>query len=246
MSEVYDAIAKEYQDSKMLPFRRFSEEPTLLQLLDGIKGFSVLDIACGEGIYSRRMKKLGARHVVGIDISPEMIALARKMEANEPLDITYEVHDASISRTFGDFDIVVASYLFNYAQSKAQLVAFCANIFKNLRPGGRVVGMNDNPANDPQHYALYRPYGFTKSAPLPRKEGDPVTYTFYNADGTDFSFDNFFLNPDTYASVFREAGFKSFRWVPPIVTKEGMERHGAAYWQLYLQDPPVIGFEAVK
>lgn len=246
MTEVYDDIAKAYQESKYLPFRRFSEEPTLTRLLGNLEGQSVLDLACGEGIYSRRMRQLGAKKVVGVDISPEMIALAEKLEVGTPLGITYAVHDVSIPHSFGEFDIVVASYLLNYARSKAELTAFCQNIFANLRPGGRVIGMNDNPANDPANYPRFRPYGFTKSAPDPRLEGSAVTYTFYNPDGTSFSFDNFFLEPKTYDEVFRACGFRSFQWEHPDVTSEGIERHGKEFWEVYRADPPVMGFVATK
>src|SRR5690606_12242547 len=111
--------------------------------------------------------------------------------------INYQVKDASKLGKLGEFDLVVASYLLNYAQTKEQLLNFCLNIFQNLKSGGRVVGMNDNPANDTENYPLFRKYGFTKSSPNPRKEGDKVTYTFYNPDGTFFQFDNYYLHPSS-------------------------------------------------
>ncbi len=243
---VYDAIAKEYQDSKQLPFRRFAEEPTLLKLLGDIRDLSVLDLACGEGIYARRMKALGAGKIVAVDISSEMIALAKSIENEKKQGIEYLVYDAAKMPKVGEFDLVLASYLLNYADTKDLLLAFCRCIHKNLKPGGRVVGMNDNPANHTENYPLFKPYGFTKSSPVPRHDGDAITYTFHNTDGTSFHFDNFYLSPKHYDDAFREAGFSSFQWRGPFVTAEGIERHGQEYWRLFEKDPPVIGFEARK
>ncbi len=51
--------------------------PNLLRLMDIQKGQHVLDLACGEGFFSRRFARLGAR-VISADISKELIAIAKK------------------------------------------------------------------------------------------------------------------------------------------------------------------------
>ena len=61
----YDAFAKEYQDSKQLPFRTYAEQPLLFELIGNVAGKAVLDLGCGEGIYSRKLKSIGAATVVG-------------------------------------------------------------------------------------------------------------------------------------------------------------------------------------
>lgn len=240
----YDAIAKDYQDSKQLPFRRYAEGPMLLKLLGDIEGLSILDLACGEGIYARRFKNLGAKSVLGVDISQEMIALAKKAEQEDPLGIDFVVGDALNLGRVGEFDVVVGSYLLNYARTPHELSAFCATIAANLKPGGRFVGMNDNPANDVAHYPLFRPYGFIKSSPQPRRDGSPVTYTFYQQDGSHFSFDNYYLAPTHYEKAFESAGLKAFQWHKPEVTPDGREKMGPDYWNLFEKDPPVVGLEA--
>ena len=76
MSE-YDQIAKQYRDSKLLPFRDYIESYTLFKLaslkladfkLDGaLAGKTVLDLACGEGHYARRFMRAGAAEVLGVE-----------------------------------------------------------------------------------------------------------------------------------------------------------------------------------
>ena len=144
----------------------------------------------------------------------------------------------------GDFDLVTAMYLLNYAASKEQLLAFTKSAYAQLKTGGRFVGFNDNIAADIATYPRSRKYGFIKEAPLQRKEGDAIRYTFFNADGTEFQFNNFYLQPTTYDAAFLEAGFKSFRWVQPQLDPSQQER--AVYWQDFLTDAPLIGFVAEK
>jgi ubiquinone/menaquinone biosynthesis C-methylase UbiE len=242
----YDAFAKEYQDSKQLPFRTYAEQPLLVELIGDVKDKAVLDLGCGEGIYARKIKAMGAKTVVGVDISSEMIELAKAAEKKNPLGIEYHVGDASAIACLGEFDLVLGSYILNYARSLAHLEDFCRVIHQNLKPDGRFVGMNDNPANDPGHYAGYRKYGFVKSSPNPRREGDPVTYSMFLPDGSNFSFDNFYLAPETYQKAFDSVGFTSLRWRRPQVTAAGIKSLGEGYWHEFLEDPPVIGIEAYK
>jgi ubiquinone/menaquinone biosynthesis C-methylase UbiE len=143
MAADYDNIAKQYRESKKLPFRQHAEWYSYRKMLDDVAGKSVLDLACGEGFYSRRIKKNGAKQVIGVDLSEKMIELARKREAQDQLGISYTVGDITELGKIGNFDLVVASYLLNYAQTKEHLLDMCRTIFTNLKPGGCFVSVNN-------------------------------------------------------------------------------------------------------
>ena len=49
----YDAIAGAYNDSMQLSFRKYIEEYTLFETPGDIDGVTALDLACGEGFYTR-------------------------------------------------------------------------------------------------------------------------------------------------------------------------------------------------
>lgn len=55
---------------------RFNKE-FRFHLLGNLEGKRVLDVGCGDGANSVLLAKLGAAEVVGVDISPESIAVAR-------------------------------------------------------------------------------------------------------------------------------------------------------------------------
>src|SRR5690242_20823466 len=76
MGTDYDRIAEEYREAKRQPWRLHVECFTLCELVGTLRGESVLDLACGEGFYSRVLRRRGAGRVVGVDQSARMIELA--------------------------------------------------------------------------------------------------------------------------------------------------------------------------
>ena len=59
---------------------------------NGIKGKDVLDLGCGTGEMSIRLKKAGYS-VLGIDISPEMLSIAADKAKEKKLEIHFANQD---------------------------------------------------------------------------------------------------------------------------------------------------------
>ena len=241
----YDKIAREYQQSKTLLFRECIEWYSYQQLLGDVSGLKVLDLACGEGFYSRRVKLRGADVVVGVDVSTQMIELARRQEAAQPLGIEYIVADAGQEDVFGVFDMVIASYLLNYARSREELLAFCRTIAANLKPGGRFVSINNNPDQPPQTYPACRQYGFNKTLVGPLVEGAAISYEFFRG-GRSFKIDNYYLSRDTHDWAFRQAGMSGLCWHDIQVSPGCQQRNGIAFWKNFLNHAPIIGLESAR
>lgn len=98
-------------------------------------GHRVLDIACGTGIVARVAKeRLGAAgHVVGIDISPNMLAVARTVAP----DIDWREGNASALplRDGEQFDVVVCQQGLQFFPDKS---AAAAEMRRALAQGGRL------------------------------------------------------------------------------------------------------------
>src|SRR5215475_9346496 len=69
MTTNYDEIAEEYKRAKQQAWRLCIEHFTLFKLVGDLSGKTVLDLACGEGFYTRFIKRRGAARAVGVDIS---------------------------------------------------------------------------------------------------------------------------------------------------------------------------------
>ena len=237
----YNAIADQYKRSKLTPWRRYIEQYTYFEILGDLTGLSVLDLACGEGFYSRLLRLHGAARVVGMDASERMIALARAAEVEQPLDIEYIVGDALTFRTGERFDVVTASYLLNYAQTEQQLADMSATVAAALKPGGRFVAVNNNPRQSLSRFDATRPYGFIKSVAGELRPGTPITYTLF-LENESFSFENYYLSSEAHERAFERAGLRDIEWLPPRLSPESPGEPG--YWDAFFEDPAVIFLKA--
>jgi ubiquinone/menaquinone biosynthesis C-methylase UbiE len=116
------------------------EQPAILALLPEVKGMSVLDLGCGSGDLCRRIKALGAKRVVGVDISSKMLELAHK---DVPAGISFQ-HSAMEDLKFSPetFDLIVSSLAFHYVKDLKDLLY---NIYRWLKSGGILLFSNEHP-----------------------------------------------------------------------------------------------------
>lgn len=242
MSAQYDAIAEQYRRTKESPLRTYIEAHTFLNMIGTVAGKRVLDLACGEGFYTRRLKKLGAARVVGVDISRQMIDLAMARELESPLGVEYVCADVEEMPDQGEFDIVVAAYLLHYAKTEQAMLRMCRRIADHLCAPGRFVTLNENPDQSVEQYAGYAQYGFNKTVEKPRREGSEITYWMV-AGRELFKFQARYFSRETYVRVLTAAGFRDLNWHRVALADEGIDAHGREYWQEYLANPPVIGLE---
>src|SRR5262249_27006751 len=117
-----------------------ASSPGVLQLLrqNGINEGRVVDLGCGSGIWAKALADAGYQ-VLGVDISPAMVELARKQVPSA------EFHVAS----FVDFRLPpcravtalgeVFNYLFDPKNSLRTLRQVCQRIFDALMPTGLLV-----------------------------------------------------------------------------------------------------------
>src|SRR5262245_54407209 len=245
MPDAYADIAEQYKKSKFQPWRLHIEEYTLFQLLGDVSGKAVLDLACGEGFYTRRLKRHGAVRVVGVDLSPPMIALARAEEERQSLGIAYVNQDATTFEPAEPFDLVVAAYLLNYARTPEQLRSMAQAVARSLKPGCRFVAVNNNLEQPVESFTATEKYGLVKHVEGDLREGTPIRHTL-TTDGQSISFDNYYLKPETYERELRAAGLGEVRWHAPRLSPAGEKEFGADYWSAFLRQPPVYFLECVR
>jgi len=248
-STQYDAIAEAYSDSKRSPLRRYVEAYSLFELIGDVTGLRVLDLACGDGIYSRRLKAAGAAEVVGVDISAGMVDLAIAREQREPQGIQYICSDAADITVLPDFtarfDLIIGAYLFHYAPDETALAAMCSAVRACLAPGGRFVGINENPEQSLADFSGYAQYGFNKVACAPLLDATPVSYSMV-AGRELLRFNVYYYGKPAYAKAFAAAGFATINWLPLQLDPAGVEACGSEYWEEYLRNPPVVGLELLS
>ena len=97
---------------------------------------TIVDLGCGSGAVTLRLKRLGYE-VIGIDISPDMLAIAQSKADDENLDILF------LNMDMCDFEIpepveVILSALdcVNYLESLDDVKQAFEHVYNSLKPGG--------------------------------------------------------------------------------------------------------------
>ena len=93
----------------------------------------VLDLGCGTGHLAQEIRQLTDGRVVGIDLSPEMVALAREAA---PKGIEFVTGSAEELDMPGQFDAIFCNSAFQWFTDAARAIANC---YAALRPDGRMV-----------------------------------------------------------------------------------------------------------
>lgn len=231
MTTQYDAIGGKYERVKTeMLLARFPERATFEALTTDCAGKDVLDLACGTGWYSRILKQAGAKSVVGVDISAEMVAVAAQLEpANR-----YVTADARELGAVGEFDLVTAVWLLCYARNTDDLTAMARTAYENLKPGGEYVGIEMNPWFDWDGPPATK-YGLTHEPDLPG--GEDLTVTIHLDPPITFRACHWRAEPITNA--FRAAGFAKVGFVPATEPAE-------PFWDEFRANPTFSGIRAVK
>lgn len=128
--EQYDTQAAQYKQSKLAPWRLHCEMHTMNVMVGDLCGKNVIDLACGDGHYSRWLKTAkDAGKVLGVDLSQGMIDPAIAQENADPLGIEYVCCDAAkLGARSEGYDVIVAAYLLNYASTYDELLGFINDI----------------------------------------------------------------------------------------------------------------------
>ncbi|KAK5654653.1 hypothetical protein OQA88_6976 [Cercophora sp. LCS_1] len=148
----YDAIGAKYMMMKQLPTARLERSNLHAAIADHIKGARVLDLACGAGYYSRLLLEWGAASVVGVDISPAMVAAAQheaqSLSPDTASRMSFRVGDAiNVGKIDPKgFDLALGPWLLNYAGTEDELTAMFSTISANLNgPGAIFAGITPPP-----------------------------------------------------------------------------------------------------
>jgi ubiquinone/menaquinone biosynthesis C-methylase UbiE len=133
----YDSFLEESKDS----YQANVILPNILRALDIKKGRVILDLACGQGFFTRQFHEAGAK-VIGVDISRKMIELAKK---NSPKEIEYHVAPAHRLGFIKDGSIDVVTIILGI-QNIENINDVFKEVSRVLRKNGRMFIAMNHPA----------------------------------------------------------------------------------------------------
>ena len=150
----------------------------------------ILDVGCGTGKLTKKLRSITKGRVVGTDVSEAMVAEARKNNCNSPVDF-FPIDAGHLNRNLGFFDIIFCNSTFQWFRNPKEVVRI---FYSLLRYYGKV-GIQA-PATQ-----MYCPNFIQATHTV---ENDPHTMEQFSH----FRSPWFFLESATeYSRLFHDAGF---------------------------------------
>jgi demethylmenaquinone methyltransferase / 2-methoxy-6-polyprenyl-1,4-benzoquinol methylase len=123
----------------------------------------ILDVACGTGDLSLTLFESGNARVVGLDFCRPMLRIATSKASRRGFEVPFIEGDA-LSLPFRDRSFEAATIAFGL-RNLAGVEAGFEELFRVLKPGGRVLVLEFSKPTTPVLRSLFRIY-FTKVLPL--------------------------------------------------------------------------------
>jgi ubiquinone/menaquinone biosynthesis C-methylase UbiE len=151
-----------------------AEWPTMKRMVGNIRGNTVLDLGCGMGWFCRYAAEQGAKNVLGLDISENMLAKARNFETSDA--IVYQQQDLDKLEVVANaFDLVYSSLTLHYL---SDLETLFTRLYRAVLPGGHFVFSVEHPT-------MTAPQGRSFTGSLKKDENDEVYWPLnsYSIEG---------------------------------------------------------------
>jgi len=223
----WDALAK-WRDFRMGErgdlWHRALIDPALLRILGSVRGLRVLDVGCGNGYLTRRLKRLGATQSVGVDAANASIQLARRREAAHPTGAEFLRADAARLTQFedGSFDRVVANMSLMDIRDAAATIR---EVGRLLDPRGRFVCSISHPCFDLDEQSAWvverRPYRETIARKIEGYRRERSVRVPWKVSDTEMAYTtSFHRTLATYSRYLNEAGLVILRLDEPAPKPE--------------------------
>ncbi|MEV6954396.1 class I SAM-dependent methyltransferase [Streptomyces sp. NPDC051183] len=204
----------------------------------GARGVLV-DYGCGPGkVADQAARRLGAR-VLGVDTSPEMLALARA--SGTAVAEYHLVEDGRVTGLpDGCADAVMCNHVLASLPTEEAVLGVLAEIRRLLRPDAPLVLLTTDPACSGTEYASLR-IGEAGEAYAP---GELVTVRLRRTDGSWQEMSNHAWPVGLYPTLLERAGFRDIVQHRPTVAEAlGLADPGLARgrpWSAERERPPLV------
>lgn len=242
----YDSIGRNYVQ-KINPTKKYALPSTLLSLSGDVLGKTVLDLACGEGYFTRILAKQHPKKIIGVDISSEMISMAKATEAKNPLGIEYLTQDVLSLSLPEKFDIITAVYLLNYAPTVEALEKMIQSIYNHLADGGLFATITITPKLLPREeykrgWKIVNPAGKSTF-----DNGDKIEIISEPTDSPPVTIQCYYWSQKVYTTCLEKVGFKNITWKNDWeISKEGRDAYDEAFWNDMQSNKSGIGIRCTK
>jgi len=113
-----------------------------IKVLPDVRGLDIIELGCGTAYFGAWLKRLGARRVVGIDVTPAQLATAREMNTEFGLGLEFiEANAENVPLPSASFDLAFSEYGASIWCDPYKWIPEAARL---LRPGGELLFMRNS------------------------------------------------------------------------------------------------------
>ncbi|MCP4573949.1 MAG: class I SAM-dependent methyltransferase [bacterium] len=208
----------------------FRDLPALLG--DHVSGARAADFGCGTGRTARLLKSLGF-DPVGLDISAEMVAVARDRDPGGDYRVIADGDFSSIPP--GSRDLVLSAFTFDNIPGQDRKISLFRGLRELLAPGGKLVSIVSTPEIYLHEWVTFT----TRDYPENRNAGPGDVVRIITTDYSDGRPVDDILWPDPeYRQVYREAGLEVVAYELPLARGDEEEdwrsETEVAPWAIYV------------
>lgn len=204
VTKMFDTISKNYDGlNRVISFGiDIKWRKKVVEILKKEQPNSILDIATGTGDLAIALTKTGARKIVGLDISPGMLAVGKEKVTDKNLDNTIEMVVGDSENLVFDansFDAVTVSF---GVRNFETLETGMAEILRVLKPNGTLVVLETSvPTKTPykQGYNFYTKNILPLIGKIFSKDDSAYGYLSESA--------SVFPHGENFNNILREIGF---------------------------------------
>ena len=138
----YAHWAKNYPATTHNPLMEAEQQAMLSLLPKNLGGKVCLDLACGSGRYIRILQERGARRVIGLDYSPDMLAQANNPESNIQQPKLVRAPFVTLPFASEMFEFIICGLAVGHEKDLYQLLTEAARV---LHPGGMLLYSDFHP-----------------------------------------------------------------------------------------------------
>jgi toxoflavin synthase len=222
------------------PFRRGLHFPAVEEALGDLNKKRILEIGCGDGLFSQLLAQRGAA-VVGYDRAVQKIAEARARVDVSGLDATFVVATPYTFFHDGTFDAAMSVMVLQYATSPEELAAFFRSASRHLGPGGRFISVVINPLFSAfaQEFIIRR---------FHRLDGNNMRTEFLDrASGrVEMILEAHQFTSEEFERAAISGGMKPVAWRKLSASPDAVRQMGASFWQPCHEHQPFALFVTQK
>jgi SAM-dependent methyltransferase len=215
----------------------FRDLPAMLRA--HVVGHRAVDFGCGTGRSTRFLKLLGFR-AVGLDISEEMVGIARSRDHEGDYRVISDGDFSTLDA--GTADLVLSAFTFDNIPGRARKVRLFTGLRRLLGSRGRLVSIVSTPEIYTHEWVTFSTSAYAENAVARCGDVVRIVTTQYSDSRP---VEDILWPDEDYRSVYAEAGLEVERFERPLASgDEGIDwisETRVSPWSIYVLRPAPEG-----